>query len=261
MEYDNPSQTVYLLGKKGRMLLFFRRCRKWIEDLRYEGEFLCFESTPEWLSCYTQDAQFLHAKQPLVVFRPHTVAGIAPFMQKCCQMDLAVAVRSGERVWQEAGTEGILLLTGHLRKMWDYNSNLGKDSAATGVTIRQLNQKVEGDGWYFPLSMAAEGVAGMAGCLSSKARGYHQQERSFFDSIETATIVDGQGNVLEVPAALICGAEGLWVLKVQLKPKPAQRLKFPFTPLGSICLNNSLFSILCLLSPLFSGRIKNFILE
>jgi FAD/FMN-containing dehydrogenase len=98
--------------------------------------------------------------------------------------------------------------------------------------VRQLNHHVEKDRWFFPLTMATEGVAGMAGCLSCQARGYQQQQRAIYDSIESITIADGEGQILEVPSPVVCGAEGLWgailEMKIQLKKLPHILQQFIF---------------------------------
>ncbi len=231
----NASQSIHLLGQnfqESSSSLFKRygQLREWMQE---QGECLSFENSPEWISCYEKDAQSLHAKLPLLVFRPHSTASIAPFMFACHQLELPVTIRCGGTGLAGsciASSEGVLLLTSHLRKINHYDSQKGKICLEPGVTARQLNQLVEKEGWFFPLSMATEGTAGLAGCLSSQARGYHQQSQALFDAIDSVTLVDGQGQICEVPSALVCGAEGLYgaitELKVQLKPQPAQRLTF-----------------------------------
>lgn len=191
-----------------------------METCAQQGEFLSFENLSEWLSCYEQDAQALYAKLPLVVFRPFSTAHIAPFLQACDQMDLSVTIRCGGTGLAGGcvpSTEGIILLTGHLKQMRDYDRKKGKICLEPGVTVRQLNSYIEPDHWYFPLSMATEGVAGLAGCLSCQARGYHQQQSALFNAIESVTLVDGQGQILEVPSSLVCGAEGLWGVIIEMQ--------------------------------------------
>jgi len=198
-----------------------------------QGAFLSFEATPEWLSCYERDAQHLHSKRPLLVFRPHTIASIAPFLQACYHRSIPVTTRCGGTGLVGScvpSTEGVVLLTGHLKNIKNYDAKRGIICLEPGVTVRMLNQYVTADHWFFPLSMATEGVAGLAGCLSSQARGYHQQHQAIFDAIESVTLIDGQGHMLEAPSPLVCGAEGLWgviiEMRVQLKKRPSQCHEF-----------------------------------
>lgn len=223
----------YLLGRNSAEAHPLKRCRQLMEMCREEGEFLSFDAAPDQLSCYARDAQMLHSKLPLLVFRPHTLKGIPPFLKQCHILDIPVTVRCGGTGLSGGcvpASEGVVLLTGHLQKIREYDRNQGTLILEPGVTIRQLNCYAEADDWHFPLSMASEGVAGFAGCLSSQARGGHQQQASLYDAIEWAVLADSQGEVLKVPSPLVCGAEGLWGVvleaKVQLTRKSHQQKHF-----------------------------------
>lgn len=229
------SHSLYFLGKQSASISLLQRYHQLVEKCSGEGEFLVYENRPEWLSCYERDAQFLHTKLPLLVFRPRTTANIAPFLQVCSQMAIAVTVRCGGTGLMGSSvpsTESVVLLTGHFKQIRHYDPEKGMLSIEPGVTARELNRHIAAEGWYFPLSLASEGVAGLAGCLSCHARGYHQQQQAIYDTIQQATLVDGQGQVLEVPAAWVCGAEGLWgviiEIKVRLKKKPSQCREFRY---------------------------------
>ncbi len=231
----DDSHSLYLLGQPLSSPLL-KRYHSLMNAFAKQGEFLSFDATAEWLSCYQQDAQHLHTKLPLLVFRPFTIASIAPFLRACHEMELAVTSRCGGTGLVGGcvpSKEGILLLTGHFKQIREYNVKDGKVCVEPGVTARQLNQYVEADQWCFPLEMASVGVAGLAGCLSSQARGYHQQQRALFDAIESVTFVDGKGQLLEAPVSLLCGAEGLWgviiEIKMHLQRKPPDRRKLIYT--------------------------------
>lgn len=223
----DDSQSLYLLGHRSSATPFFQPYRKLMVMCEKEGEFLSYETSPEWLACYEHDAQTMQSKLPLLVFRPHTVANIAPFLQACHQLDLAVTVRCGGTGLVGScvpATEGIVLLTGHLKQLKSYDADKGTIYLEPGVTVNLLNRYVEADQWIFPLAMATNGIAGIAGCLSCQARGYHQQQQTLFDAIDLVTLVDGYGQILEVPSSVVCGSEGLWgviiEMKVQLRRKP-----------------------------------------
>jgi len=216
---EMPIQEVYLLGKKGGSPVL-QRYVELMERCKDEGEFLSFETTPDWLSCYSGDAQPIHTKLPLLVFRPYATTHIAPFLQVCYQREISVTARcggSGLTGGCVPSQEGVVLLTGHLNQMINYDSQKGTISLEPGVTVRQLNRYVAPDGWHFPLSLASGGIAGIAGCLSCHARGYHQQQRAIYEAIEQVTLIDGRGEIMGVPPSLVCGAEGLWGVICELK--------------------------------------------
>jgi hypothetical protein len=230
------THSVYLLGQASQLSPLFQRYHVLMDQLAAQGEFLSYATSPEWLSCYEQDSQRLQTKRPLLVFRPHSTAGIAPFLHHCYQMNLPVTVRGGGTGLAGgcvASTEGIILLTGHLNRILTYDSTEGKIKIEPGVTVRQLNRHVEAEGWMFPLSMATEVIAGLAGCLSCQARGYHQQGEALWDAVENVILVDGQGEMVEVPSALVCGAEGLngviIEMHMQLKRQPEQTIELLYS--------------------------------
>lgn len=234
MRDTNTAQSYYLLGKQSDHSSL-NRYSDLIERCMNEGEFLSFTENSDWLSCYAGDAQQIYSKMPLLVFRPHATSNIAPFLRLCCQMNIPVATRCGGTGLSGSCVpckEGIVLLTGHLNQIKQYDSQKGTVSIEPGVTSRQLNRLITHDGWKFPLSIATEGTAGIAGSLSCHSRGYHQQEQAIYSLIEHVTLVDGKGEQMTVPYSLVCGAEGLWgviiELNLTLKKQPQQIEQFRY---------------------------------
>ncbi len=225
MNTTTTNCSVYLLGQTPQPSAILERYKYLQTHGCSLGEFLSVEDSPDGLSCYERDAQPLHAKWPLLVFRPHATSNIAPFMAHCYQLKIPVTVRCGGTSLTGgsiASAAGVILLTNHFKQIKQYDPLQGTLIVEPGVTIKQLNHHIEADGWFFPLEMATAGVAGLASCLSTHARGYHQQEKYFFDVIQSVTFVDGQGVVhYQVPSALVCGAEGLWgvIIDMHLKLK------------------------------------------
>lgn len=221
------NQSVFLLGKE-RPVQFLQRYQQLLDALAGQGEFIDPCHHPEWLACYEQDSQPLHTRLPILVFKPFTVQAIAPFIQACSRLNIPVKVRCGGTSLTGASVaapESVVLLTGHLRQITFYNKQKGTVVTEPGVTPNQLNDYVSEEGWYFPLEMASNGIAGLAGCLSCRAKGYHQTGRSFYQAVKSITIIDGEGQQRIVPSALICGLEGLLgviiSLEIQLIRRPA----------------------------------------
>jgi glycolate oxidase len=217
-------QSVYFLNSSAASPYVLERYHQLVQQAEALGEFLTFDSHASWLSCYSRDAQWLESQLPLLVFRPHTCQSIPAFIELCAKAAIPVTVRcggTGLRGAAVAAQEGIILLTGHLKKLI-----IREDSsfvAEPGVTVRQLNQQVKEKGWEFPLPLATAGVAGLAGCLSTQAISYDQQAPQVWKLIEEVTLVDGVGKIQQVPASLVCGAEGLFGVIMQIKGRFSKR--------------------------------------
>ncbi len=187
-----------------------------------QGEFLAFDSHPEWLACYDRDSQSLHARLPMLVFRPHSIDAISPFVKTCFELEIPIKARCGGTSYTAAsiaGPGGIILLTGHLKKIADYQRETGRLVVEPGATPQQINDLVSKDGWEIPLEMAVSGTAGLAGCLNANAKGYHQRSRSIYALVESIDLIDGQGGLVKVPPQLVCGMEGLLgiITRIELK--------------------------------------------
>lgn len=227
--------SIYLLSSGVLNQEEFLPYRHVIHQFYDQGEFLSFEHQSEMLSCYQSDSQQLHTRRPLVVFKPHSAAVIAAFVQACCQEAIPLAIRCGGTGLMGGCVppqKGILLLTGHLRQILHYDSQTGQATVEPGITPKQLSQRGFQEGWECPLEMAANGVAGLAGCLSTSARGYHQSLHTLNTFFQWVDIIDGEGNEHRMPARFVCGAEGMLGviirLHVQLSRIPQMRLEGQF---------------------------------
>jgi glycolate oxidase len=213
------NQSIYFLGRGPSTqdaLFSYQQLR---QDFAHQGEFLSSQETREWLACYDQDSQHLHSRLPLLVFQPSSVLVIAPFIQACYEYKIPVIARCGGTGLMGCAIAcqgGIVILTGHLRAILKYDSEKGVLTAEPGVTPSQLFQLCASEGWSFPISMATEGVAGLAGCLSTGAKGYHQARPLISHFIRSVTLIDGTGKEHILPSSFLYGAEGLFGIITQL---------------------------------------------
>lgn len=204
-----------------------------VQQFQEQGDFLTYAEHQDWLACYEQDAQSLKTLRPLLVFRPYSTKIISSFVQACCIESIPLTVRNGGTSLQGGAVcsqEGIILLVSHLNKILEYDSCKGIILIEPGVTVTQLNHYVAQDRWEFALEMAANGVAGLGGCLSCQAKGYDQGAHPLYHSIRCVQLVNGKGEILQVPGSLVCGAEGIWgviiQIEIQLTKKPAERVRY-----------------------------------
>lgn len=213
--------SVFLLGGS-QASAYLEPYNKLKAQFNLQGEFLTFDTHPEWLACYDRDSQSLHARLPLLVFRPHSIDVIGPFVKACFELEIPIKARCGGTSLTGASIAcpgGIILLTGHFKKIEDYHCEKGRLVVEPGATPQQINDLVSKDGWEIPLEMAVNGTAGLAGCLNANAKGYHQRSRAIYAGIESIALIDGQGELVTVPPQLICGMEGLLgiITRIELK--------------------------------------------
>lgn len=211
--------SIYLLGNNERESPLLLLLNKLVEEFAEEGQFLTSLDHTDYLSCYSQDSQSIQTMLPVLVFRPFHSRCIAPFVMRCTEFNFPVRTRCGGTGvvgGAIASQGGILLLTGHLRKVLAFDAQTGIARIEPGVTPSDLNAL--DSHWQVPLEMQTNGVAGLGGCVNTNAYGYHQTNQTLLSqSIISATLVDGKGSVLQVPAALICGSEGLFGIVTSLE--------------------------------------------
>lgn len=224
--------SIYLLGQQNSSSSLWQPYQHLIDFFSHLGEFLSAHEHAAWLNCYDRDSQHQQTLLPLLVFRPFQTSAIAPFVQACYEAQIPMTARcagTGFTGGAIASQTGIILLTGHLRQIIQYDPKEGTVLVEPGVTPRQLNACVNLDNWQFTLDLITEGVAGLAGCLSCAAKGYLSQS-TLLEHILSVEIVDGTGRVHTVPGALTYGAEGMFGivigLQLQLKKQSKKRKVF-----------------------------------
>jgi FAD/FMN-containing dehydrogenase len=224
-------QSIYLLGGNSPNFPYLQL----IENFSSQGTFLSATQWREYLACYDRDSQSLYTMPPLLVFRPHALDCLGAFIQACAQLNLPITARCGGTGLTGCAAPsqgGVVLLTGHFRKVIHYDPVAGIIHAEPGVNVSQINRLCKVDGWFFPLEMATNGVAGVAGGLSCQAQGYHQSCQPFLEYVLTVHFINGQGQMMQAPSSLMCGAEGLFgivtQLEIKLKPLPQKRVVFQF---------------------------------
>jgi FAD binding domain len=195
------------------------------EQMQAYGDFQAYPEGKESLTCYQSDAQQMHQRMPLGVFKPSKIQNIAPFVKACRSLSLSYKIRCGGTGLYGStnpSDTGLVLLTGHFRKIIEYDPINGFALVEAGVTANQLNQLVKRDGWEFPLKMQSAGIAGLAGCLSSNASPYQRRDFVLLDWIIEASLINREGQELTLPSAVLCGAEGAFGVITQLKVKLAR---------------------------------------
>jgi len=191
---------------------------KFMQEFSEEGQFLNSSEHADWLNCY-QKNECSTLKQNLLIYRPHIIENLHKFIEKCALQKISVKVRAGGTSLNTSFIcfEGVILLMGHFKKILNYDPIYGRIVIEPGVTVTQLNQFISEDKWEFPLEMQSNGVATLAGSLSSNSKDYLQTSTLIYENILSVTIINGCGKIQNVPAELFCGTEGRLGIIIQLE--------------------------------------------
>ena len=183
------------------------------DALKPWGEVLTLATDPDVVKLYDRDATSQSTMLPLAVFRPKDIAGMRAAIRWCSEGGVPVSLRcggtglSGGAVPPQAG---VVFLTGHLRRVVDYDSELGLVTVEPGVTPAQLNQTVAADGWMVPCDMDTASVAGIGGIVASGARPYRQgRGPTLVDLTTDLQVIASDGEPLRLPPAACIGSEGV----------------------------------------------------
>ncbi|HEX8990895.1 MAG TPA: FAD-binding oxidoreductase [Anaerolineales bacterium] len=106
------------------------------------------------------------------VFKPRCVEEISEAFQLAKKTGLSVTVRGAGRSYNDASLNGggiVLDLTG-MNRIVEWNPETGRVTAESGVTLQQLWQHTEPDGWWPPV-VSGTMFTTLGGCLGANIHG------------------------------------------------------------------------------------------
>jgi len=116
---------------------------------------------------------FGHSLQaPAYVIRPTTEAQIAEAFQLARKSGLTIALRGAGRSYNDASLNGggIVLDMSRMNRMLAWDPATGRVTAEPGLTLQQLWQTVEPEGWWPPVVSGTMRTT-LGGCLSTNIHG------------------------------------------------------------------------------------------
>lgn len=150
------------------------------------------------LNKFTSLENFGHSlRAPAYVFKPTTAEEIVEAFQLAKKTRLTVTARGAGRSYNDASLNGggIVLDMSAMNKIINWDPATGQVRAEPGVTLQQLWQSVEPEGWWPPV-VSGTMFTTLGGCLSANVHGKN--------NFKVGTIGE---HVLEFTAILPTGAE------------------------------------------------------
>jgi len=147
---------------------------------------------------FTSLENFGHSlRAPAYVFKPTSAEEISEAFQLAKKTGLTVTARGAGRSYNDASLNGggIVLEMSAMNKIINWDPATGQVRAEPGVTIQQLWQSIEPEGWWPPV-VSGTMFTTLGGCLSANVHGKN--------NFKVGTIGE---HVLEFTAILPTGAE------------------------------------------------------
>ncbi len=123
---------------------------------------------------YHTDMAGVAVAPPLAVVRPRTTEEVSQFLRICHQARVPVTTQGGMtglvRATMPAAGE-IVLSTERMNAIEEVDTGGGVVITQTGVPLQRLQERVEQDGFMFPLDLGARGSCTIGGNISTNAGG------------------------------------------------------------------------------------------
>jgi FAD/FMN-containing dehydrogenase len=145
-----------------------------IDDLRSAFDATTVLTGSEIDARYHTDMAGVPVAPPLAVVRPRTTEEVSQFLRLCHQSRVPVTTQGGMtglvRATMPAPGE-IVLSTERMNAIEEVDIGGGVVITQTGVPLQRLQERVEQDGFMFPLDLGARGSCTIGGNISTNAGG------------------------------------------------------------------------------------------
>ena len=174
------------------------------------------------LTCYNTDASRLVGKVEKVAF-PKKIGQVQEIV-KTSKLDIVPRGAGTGLVGGCIPNNSLILDMGKMNNISDFNPVKKTVRAEAGVTLKELNEKLNGAGFEFPIPSFNYGVSTIGGMVAKNAFGGVRYEsiKKFIEEIE---FVNGRGELMKTSKADlmdVCGMEGITgvIVAVTLKIMP-----------------------------------------
>lgn len=161
--------------------------------------------------CYNSDASRIVGKAEEVVF-PETVEDIKEIIRSA-HYDIVPRGAGSNFVGGCTPKRSTVVDMSKMNKILDFNSKKRYVSVEAGVTIKELNEKLEKAGLEFPIQPCNNGISTIGGMIATNASGNRSMKYGKMKEwVEEIEFVNGKGELIKMGRTDIdevCGMEGI----------------------------------------------------
>ena len=174
--------------------------------------------------CYNADASGLKGVAERVVF-PNNIKQIQGII-KAPAIDIVPRGAGSGLVGGCVPNNSVVVDMSKMNKVLEFNPGKRIVRVEAGITLRELNEKLNARGFEFPIDVSNEGISTIGGMIATNASGDRSMKYGTMkDWIEGVEFVNGEGEIMKTSKADlgdVCGMEGITgiIVSVRLRVSP-----------------------------------------
>src|SRR4030042_2386019 len=167
--------------------------------------------TKKEMVCYNTDASRLIGNTKSVFF-PKTVKEVQKII-KTSKLDIIPRGAGSEKVGGVIPNNSVVVDMSKMNKASNFNLLKRTVCVEAGITIRELNEKLNKMGFEFPIQTNNQGISSIGGMIALNQIGNREMKYGKMkDWVEEIEFVDGRGEIRKIGKSEIvdvCGMEGI----------------------------------------------------
>jgi FAD/FMN-containing dehydrogenase len=186
--------------------------------------------TKKELTCYETDASRLVGKADNVVF-PKTIEEVENLI-KTSDKDVVPRGGGSEIVGGCIPNNSLIINTTKMNKILDFNKEKRNVYVEAGISVKELNEKLESIGFEFPISVLNGDISTIGGMIAMNSLDSRFKYGEMREWIEELEFINGRGELMKTSKADlmdICGMEGITGIIVRVKLKIIPKIKRSFS--------------------------------
>ncbi|MFA5258887.1 MAG: FAD-binding protein [Candidatus Pacearchaeota archaeon] len=177
--------------------------------------------------CYCTDASRIIGRVDKVVF-PTTIKEVQESI-RLSNLDIVPRGAGSGLVGGVVPRDSLVVDMSKMNNVLEFNSGRRLVKVEAGITLRELNEKLNARGFEFPIDVSNEGISTIGGMIATNATGDRSMKYGAMkDWVEETEFVNGKGEVIRTSKADlgdVCGMEGITGIIVSAKLRIAPMIK------------------------------------
>lgn len=201
--------------------------------------------TKKEMVCYDTDASRLIGNAEKVIF-PKTAEEVQKII-RACNSDIVPRGAGSEKVGGVIPDNSVVVDMSKMNKVSNFDALKRIVSVQAGITIRELNERLNKIGFEFPIQTNNQGISSIGGMIALNQIGNRSMKYGKMkDWVEELEFVDGRGELMKIGKSDmmdVCGMEGITGIIVSATLKIMPKIKRSSSIFQSEDINE-IFSVL-----------------